>query len=565
MTPAELRDAVARATTTPALAHLVTAALDDHPPPPPPPGWSLYRLYRDTGDRRRYETVYFARRGHLNAAALAALADPTPTTLDRLADALWSTCDEWTWALPAHAHLVDGTDRDMTRCVDLFAAETGHTLAEIVALLGDHLPAPVTRRVRTEVHRRVLHPYFADPRPWRWETARTNWSAVCAGAAGMAALALWPDSPRLTAALGRCRSALTCYLSGLTADGGCPEGLDYWVYGFGYFTYFAEALRARTGDDLLAASPRVTAAARFPAAVQLAAGRFVTFSDTTDSPLLPTGLLCRLADRLDTPLPTLRAVPGLDADPCHRWAHLSRNLAWTDPARLDGPPPPPGSAWLPHLAWLVDRRRVDRRLVAFAAKGGHNAEPHNHNDLGHFLLATDGEQLLVDLGAGEYSADYFGHRRYTHLHPSAQGHSVPVVDGRDQRAGRDAAATVRHVHHGPDGADLALDLSAAYGTQVRRHFAWRPDGHLTLTDDVPDATEVEELFISRAAPHLEAGTAHWRGRTGHASLRFDPDTWQPTVERVDTRDHHGRPEVVHRLRLRATTPPRRARFTLTVR
>lgn len=565
MTLAELRDRLTDATTAPHLAHLLAAATSRRTPPPPPPGWSLYRLYRDTGDRRRYETAYFARRGHLNATALAALADPTPTTLDHLADALWSTCDEWTWALPAHAHLVDGTDRHMPGCVDLFAAETAHTLAEIVTLLDDRLPAPVTARVRAEVHRRVLDPYFADPRPWRWETARNNWSAVCAGAAGLAALALWPASDRLTAALGRCRSALTAYLSGLGADGGCAEGLDYWVYGFGYLTYFAEAVRARTGEDLLTTNPRVAAAARFPAHTELAPGRFVTFSDTTDQPLLPTGLLCRLADRLGTPLPTLTAVPDLDADPCHRWAHLSRNLAWTDPARLTGQAPPPAGTWLPDLAWLVDRRTVDGRPVAFAAKGGHNAEPHNHNDLGHFILAADGEQLLVDLGAGEYRADYFGPRRYTHLHPSADGHSVPVVDGHRQRPGRDAAATVLHAHHGPDGADLALDLSAAYHTQVRRHFAWRPDGRLTLTDHLPHAADVEELFISRAAPHLDTGVARWHGRTGHAELRYDPATWRPTVERLDTRNHRGDPDTVHRLRLRSTTAPVTARFTLTVR
>lgn len=530
---------------------------------PPPPGWSLYRLYEETGERRRYERAYFNRRGRLVALAAAALLDPDITGR-ALASALWTVCDEWTWALPAHAGLVERPGRQMPECVDLFAAETAHTLAEVLALLGDRLPGLVAERVRAEVHRRVLGPFFGRQRKWRWETAPHNWSAVCAGAAGMAALALWPDGPRLDRAIARCLSAMDSYLSGLGADGGCAEGVDYWVYGFGYFTYFAEALRARTGRDLLQESPIAAAAAGFPAAVQLSPGLFASFSDASQSPVLPTGLLSRLAGRLDAPVPAVAGVPDFDADPCYRWAHLSRTLAWTDPAVLAGRPPR-GGAWLPELAWLVDRRRVGGLPVAFAAKGGHNGEPHNHLDLGHFILAAGAEQLLADLGAGEYHRGYFGSKRYRSLHPSAEAHSVPVIDGRAQRPGSDAAAEVRGVAHHPRGADLLLDLSAAYSesVQLRRSFRWRA-GSLTLVDSFAGATDVDELFISRINPDVSDGTVTWRGAGGAARLRFDPDRWRPAVERIATRNHDAAPETVYRLRLRSVGPPTTATFRFSI-
>ncbi|MDY4307971.1 hypothetical protein SNF32_14980 [Enterococcus mundtii] len=43
----------------------------------------------------------------------------------------------------------------------------------------------------------------------------------------------------------------------------------------------------------------------------------------------------------------------------------------------------------------------------FAAKGGRNDESHNHIDIGHFVFGTREDLFLTDLGAGEYTKDYF--------------------------------------------------------------------------------------------------------------------------------------------------------------
>lgn len=367
--------------------------------PLPQPPYALFRLFEETGERLGYENRYFAVRRRLHCLALAALTGDDPAVDAALADQLWSVCAEFTWALPAHTGHATALGRPLRECVDLFAAETAHALAEITAVLGDRIPAAVREAVRTEIRARVLDPLFADPRPWAWESFASNWASVCAGAAGMAALLIEDDPARLAAAVDRCLRAMDVYLTSLGSDGGCAEGLDYWVYGFGYFTYFAEALNARTGHDLLATEPLAAAAAGFPAAVSIGRGHWVPFSDANEHAALPTGLLSRLFARFPVDLPSLSGVPALDAEHCYRWGHLSRTFAWTDPAVL-GSAPSEGADWLPALAWLTDRRTLDGLPVAFAAKGGHNDEPHNHNDLGHFVLTAGGEQLLADLGAG---------------------------------------------------------------------------------------------------------------------------------------------------------------------
>ena len=58
--------------------------------------------------------------------------------------------------------------------------------------------------------------------------------------------------------------------------------------------------------------------------------------------------------------------------------------------------PSPTYALLPCAQWMICK---DQNGNGFAAKGGHNDENHNHNDIGHFLCVWQGELLLTDLGA----------------------------------------------------------------------------------------------------------------------------------------------------------------------
>ncbi len=521
----------------------------------PPLTFSQYRRFADEGDRLGYEEVYFRRRAHVTALAAEQLVEPGADTA-ALEDALWSVCDEYTWALPAHETHATAFDRGMDQCLDLFAALTAHLLAETVQGCGDRLDARVAARVRGAVEHRVLTLLADDDRPLLWEDWPHNWAAVCGGAAGLAALALWEPGPRLDRLLARVRAGMRTYLSGFAADGGCAEGVGYWAFGFAHFVYFAEELRERTGEDLLD-EPRVRDVAGFPAAVHLGDGLFPAFSDAQERPELPAGLAHRLLERLGVRLPAVPRATALPRD----WGDLSRTLWWGAPPLPDpagAPDPGEGTRRLADLEWVVDRGAGR----AFAAKGGHNAEPHNHNDLGHFVLCAAGEALLTDLGAGEYRKGSFDDAtRYAFLHNSSLGHSVPVVAARPQSPGRRHAARVLRYEPVPDGVDYTLDLTAAYDvpglTSLRRGFRWRRGpGGLVLTDEVTlgRGLALDEVFISRLPPERGSdGTVVWRGSRAEARLSL-PDGCTAHPEAVATTDHDGHPDTVHRLRLRFELP-----------
>lgn len=468
-----------------------------------------------TGRRLPYETQYFARRRHLAALALVGEAAA-------LSSLLKDVCQERSWALPAHWD----AESDPRTCVDLFACETAQTLAEILRLRDDIEGAD---QIEAEIRQRVLDPFFDADFPFWWEERYSNWTAVCAGAAGMAALALDYDTDVIR---GRVLPALSGYIFSFGPDGGCVEGVDYWVYGFGYFTYFAEAWRDATGEDLLAGNEAI---ASFPARAQLYPNSFATFGDTGADTLLPAGLFSRLHDRLGVPLPAATRVQTFADDACARWAPLTRTLDWGRPFETEVEP---GRSLLADVGWFVERRQIGRRMWALAVKGGFNDEPHNHLDLGSFLIAVDGEQLLCDPGAGEYTAAYFGPERYEQVHPSAAWHSVPTVEGAGQQLGEDSRAELVGT---VDGVDVYVD---AYGDgALIRKLAWTGES-ISLEDYGP---EITESFVSRIRPELEGTTAVWAGERGTLVLHgINPE--DAVVDSVDTSDHRGAPDRLWALR-----------------
>jgi hypothetical protein len=173
------------------------------------------------------------------------------------------------------------------------------------------------------------------------------------------------------------------------------------------------------------------------------------------------------------------------------------------------------------VGWYVERRRIGGKLWALAVKGGHNGESHNHLDLGSFIVACDGEQLLCDPGAGEYTADYFGPKRYELAHPSARWHSVPTVNGEHQRPGTGARAVLTAL---ADGVDARID--AFGGPVVHRRFTWDENGIL-LVDSLEERGEAHSRlgasFVSRIRPEAAAesgfvGPATWTGSHGAVRL-----------------------------------------------
>ncbi|OMF24938.1 hypothetical protein BK133_21935 [Paenibacillus sp. FSL H8-0548] len=534
----------------------IKAAADDLLQTPNPElTFALFRIYSDTGERLAYEHIYFERRKRLNAFVIMSLLEPEHTEYEAAAcNIIWSICNEFTWCLPAHFN--EGAER---LDIDLFAAETGFALSEIVVLMGDRLPSLLRRRIEAELERRLFQP-FLEQGPYGWETADHNWSAVCAGSLGAAALHLMDDSSRLSAVLVRVLTALDCYLEGFGDDGACAEGYLYWQYGFGYYVYFAQLLKSATAGAInLFASSKVKEIALFQQKCFTSGSMVVNFSDSPASSGIFMGLSCCLHGEYDeVTVPDISLRADYSADHCGRWSPAIRNLLWVKDSWLEASAGkalwPSESYYMSDVQWLLSRHVNEAGTsYSFAAKGGHNAEPHNHNDVGQFILHADGQAYLADLGSGKYTAQYFGSERYTLWCNGSQGHSVPIIDGLYEQNGTAYRAEVIEAEATKESDQLVLELSSAYELstleRLVRSFRWEKEElpRLMLTDTICFAANneesakrtVTERFITFLAPVLEEeGRIVIEGKR-KLVLTYDHIVWRAEATPRSDIDHFG--------------------------
>jgi hypothetical protein len=473
--------------------------------------YTLYRRFRLTGERAPYEGPYFEKRGSLTRETLAVWLGQDDARIDRVNDLLWSICEETTWVLPAH--------EKSESTIDLFAAETGVELAQVLQLIGDRLPEEMRARVNAEIKRRILDRYLAHAREYRWNGGTNNWTGVCAGSVGETFLMLEPDVARQAKALALVIEQLNRFIrSAFEEDGGCLEGIGYWNYGLIHFVEFAEMLRERTAGAIdLLGQEKIKAIARYPLAVVLAKDTYASFADAEEHSSVRPFLAARLAQRAGAD--GLLGLTGGVED--WRLTSVLRNLLWWDGRQRDWPPLE--DVFLPQSGVARIIGETAHKPLALAVKAGHNAEPHNHNDVGSFVLCIDGLIYLCDPGHGLYSADYFGPKRYENVFANSYGHSVPRIGGMLESPGRDRFGTIEKTGQ----RSVRICFHHAYEVPALREAVRTlsvVDGAVILDDafvfDAP-GLEVEEAFVTWQKVEVDGPLARVITDKGWLEIRAD--------------------------------------------
>lgn len=459
--------------------------------------YESFLCYYTTGSRKEYECKYFARRRKLGQALMLCLLYEEQEYLDSLCASVWEISGEITWALPAH--LADVPVENYRTHIDLFAAETAHSLAEADHLMGDRLPMRIRELIRHEVKERIFDAY--ESRPYFWEKLISNWPGVCGSSIGMAYMCLAPE--RFKNVEGRLMDVLNCFLKSYGDDGSNTEGITYWQYGFWMYLNFADMLyRYSGGKTDLRRGEKVEKIARFLQKIVMRKNITISFSDGERSYAFNhIGLYCYLMKNYEGVTIQTSAPEKIGIAQCSNSTWLIRDFLWAqEDCFLPYNELKTGMEYMETAEWYI----VKNEKYSFAAKGGHNNEGHNHNDVGNFILATDEGQMLADLGAMEYTAACFdGQRRYTLLQNSSLGHSVPIVDGMAQGCGQKYHANVVRV----SDTEFVLELQDAYETdilKITRTFKMHDFG-VSMTDcyEVIDGHEVIERFVSIVRPMIE--------------------------------------------------------------
>lgn len=511
--------------------------------PVPPLPATLYLEYKRVGRREGYQEPMRGRRHALARLTAAECLQGRGRFLDAILDLAWAICEESSWAYPAHqTELADPTHP----VVDLGAAMTALDLAELDHVLGHALDGALGRRVAHEVDRRCLAPYL-ERHDHRWmfttpDHGVNNWAGVCnAGVVG-SAVYLERDPARLAELVARAARSLDDYLASLDVDGGSSEGPSIWAYGFSHYTLLADLLERRTGGRVsLFDEPIVRETAQFPLRTLLSPGRYVNFSDALRSGGQLRPHLAYLSRRLDLPdlMRLARASePGGPSREALAWA--LRWMVWRTSPEPPGELVPARHDWFRGMTWMISRYDpTDPDALVLAAKGGHNAERHNQNDVGSFTVDVCGEALVCELGRPRFRRGTFGAERYEILANSSLGHSVPIPSGRAQLPGAERAATLLEHRHDARADVLGLELSAAYPAEANIASLQRlltlhrepPRGWVELVDRVRfrAPTTFATQLVTLARVEVGAGVVRIAGERGRLRVEYAPTSVEVSV------------------------------------
>ena len=439
-----------------------------------------------TGNRVRFEELYFTRRRQLTIYALYAMLYPDEDEyIIKLQNVICEICNEYSWQLPAHRPAFYPNKRDG---LALFSCETGLYLAEIKHMLYDRLDPLVTERITNELDRRILRSFESET---TWiETLKSNWAAVCGGCIGMTFMYESPE--RFFKVQPRIERFMENYREGISSDGATSEGAAYWNYGLSFYIMYYDNLRRYSrgrGKNGLK-DEKMKLFAGFFNDLILCDGVITSFSDS--SPELDHSLWLGYFIKREYGIASPPFETGYIGT--EKFSCAVRAFLYFDPEPVRGTGE--NERLFEKLGWYIRRGSA----YGFAVKAGNNGEEHNHNDISSFIIAKDGKEILCDLGAAEYTASNFGKDRYKVFNNSSLGHSVPIVDGFEQGTGKEFFGTL-------DLTDnvITVDMKNAYPVpvkQIMRRFELYNDC-IKLTDIFDGEHKITERFITEIKPEAD--------------------------------------------------------------
>ncbi|MBY5322642.1 heparinase II/III family protein [Rhizobium johnstonii] len=445
---------------------------------------SDYREFTATGNRSRFEELYFTRRRMLNNLVLGELVEGGARFLPKIVDGIFLIAEESGWQLPAHNAYERSGARlplpdDSQPVVDLFAAETAALLATVVALLRDELDGispEITARVEREIEIRILSPYLDRHFWWmgRGEERMNNWTAWISQNVLLTVFSLKTDQPTRHAVVKKALGSLDAFLKDYAEDGACEEGVLYYRHAalclHGALTILdtvAPGLFGRFWQQ-----PKIRNMAEYIAYMHVAGRYYFNFADSS-AVVEPCSAREYLFGRAvgSEMLAEFAASDRAASDNPHlpgEW-----NLWYRVQELLVGPtlpaaPPHPASRrdiFYPGIGLFIAR---DRQF-SLAVKGGNNGEGHNHNDVGSVSLYKNGRPFLIDVGVETYTAKTFSARRYEIWTMQSAFHNLPTFAGVMQSAGEAFGARDVEVGFDEGSARISLDISDAYPPEVQLH------------------------------------------------------------------------------------------------
>jgi len=552
-----------------------------------------YLEFIRSGDRR--QQVYAACSNALISLVMGELIEGRGRFIDQIINAVWYYSEQTWWGWSAHLNpqkagsgLPDVNDP----IVDLGVGEVTSNLSWTYYLFKDEFDKVhplISRRLLQEIAKKSLTPYFVRDdfgymgfrggRPNNWNPW-VNYNMLTSY------LLLETDPVKKVAEVQKIINSLDKFLNGYSDDGGCDEGPSYWGAAGALLYESLEILKNITGGKFdVFNDPLIQNIGKYFYKANIHAPYFINFADADATTGGNASIVYRYGKAINDPV--MWKFGAYLAEKSNwgermgggRIGDQIRNLGLINEIRsAEAEEALVSDFWFPDTEVAGARDKADSfKGFFFGAKGGFNAESHNHNDVGSFLMYFDGKPCLIDLGREEYVAKTFSSRRYEIWTMQSGYHNLPVINGTDQMQGAEYKAKNTTFTATERLARFSTEIAGAYPEAARikswiRTYTLNRGKSFVINDKYelsgidPGKITSSNLITYCKVTEINPGLLKFEGDGFSLNMTYNRKTVKPVIEVIEVTDRSLKrywPDGVTRIKLEFIKPGIRGGQTLT--
>lgn len=437
-----------------------------------------------SGDRR--QGAYAAPRAALMALVMGELAEGKGRFIDQIVNGVWYYSEQTWWGWSAHLtaqkapHGLPDADEPV---IDLGVGEITNILSWTWFLFKDEfdkIHPLIAKRLKNEIMKKAVIPYYERSDFW-WQgldgsRSVNNWNPWTNHNMLTAILILEDDQSKKIQGVEKLVKSLDQFINIYPNDGGCDEGPSYWGRAGASLYQCLDLLKRATGGKFdVYDNQLVKNMGSYIYKAYIESPYFINFADADATTGGRAEIIYAYGKDINDPVMQKfgaylaqkqdwgKKAPGGKVD-----EQIMQLMQLKEIETAEAENALISDFWLPdtEVAGARDNAGTSKGFF-FAAKGGHNAESHNHNDLGSCVMYFNGKPCLVDIGRETYTAKTFSSRRYEIWTMQSQYHNLPKINGVDQKEGRNFVATNSTFKADAKKAVFSTDIFKAYPEEAQ--------------------------------------------------------------------------------------------------
>jgi len=544
-----------------------------------------YEETKRKGNRSLVETLNGEKFTALKNLMMAELVEGKGRFIEKIADAVFAICEMTSWSGPSHLTAQKaglGVPDEEEPIVDLSVAEIANLMAWCHHFFKadlDKINPLIAKRIEYTLRRNVITPYMTRDYGWMGLNGQktNNWNIWISYNMLNVFLLMEKDSTKKNNAVYRTLVSANNFINSIDEDGGCEEGPGYWNHAGGKMYEYLDLIARATNNKVnIFSEPKVRNIGAYIYKACIYYPYFINFSDAGPTQSPSPYIVYHFGERTKDPV---MEQFGLMLVKERGWfdriwggvygiEKLSSNLfdyvALKDKINTNTTQPFIPAFWLPQTQ-IGAARDDDGSGFYFATKGGYNAAPHGHNDVGSFILFYNKKPLFVDAGVGTYTIKTFSKERYTIWSMQSGYHNVVTINGKDQKEGKDFVASHCVFNESKKATTFSVDVAKAYEADASvnswvRTYALNKGKNFTVTDSYDVKNNNGQSYINLLTPaavdNAEKGKIIIKAEGGVVSISYNPQEMEASVEEVKLDDASMEKtwsKGLRRIRLRLTT------------